>query len=66
MSETLCWQCDRVYYRRGCPWADDFKPVDGWNAKKQIKKNSGRKIVSYNVESCPLFIKTERKRGNKK
>lgn len=64
MSETLCWKCEKAYPNRGCPWADDFKPVKGWDAEKRIIGNGGHKIISYQVNRCPLFVKTER-RGNK-
>lgn len=56
-ATTLCFNC--VNAVNGCSWAREFKPVDGWTAKKtQIGNSSNynhRIIDSYYVTECPLF-----------
>ena len=55
---TLCWKCEKAC--GGCSWSADFKPVDGWKAKKTIisanhGNGSALEIESYLVRSCPKF-----------
>lgn len=55
-QQTLCWSCRRSY-TGGCSWADDFEPVEGWQAAPQlIKTHAGYDPdMTYFVTSCPLF-----------
>lgn len=41
-----------------------LNPSKAGTLKKRIIGNGGHKIISYQVNRCPLFVKTER-RGNK-
>ena len=52
---TLCWECARAYGL--CSWSKDFIPVAGWDATPTQNKRTS----SYNVHSCPLFIKEKRR-----
>lgn len=57
---TLCWDCSRAVGPRShrCSWANDFKPVDGWEAEFTIVHagNAGD-TTSYFVHKCPEFIR---------
>ena len=55
---TLCWRCAK---NTGlCSWSEDFTPVKGWRAIKQMIKNaSGELIESYHVIYCPKFERFE-------
>lgn len=60
LKNSLCWYCDNAY--GGCEWAQEFKPVEGWNAEPTEIKDKTRDttISSYNVKSCPKFIPDEK------
>lgn len=47
-EESICWECENAC-TKGCSWADEFIPVDGWEAEYCEKYDS------YSVKSCPLF-----------
>lgn len=56
-EETLCWSCRN--FAGGCSWSREFKPVDGWRARKikrlynvNLKGNHG----SFIVFECPQYI----------
>ena len=51
----LCWTCRKAC--GGCDWTRCFKPVEGWNAKQTVIKNSNGDIQSYRIKECPEFIK---------
>lgn len=52
-SSQLCWDCQRALPLRGCPWADNFQPVEGWTAfPKMIEGN----VPTYAIRECPLFL----------
>ena len=55
---TLCWDCENSVLR-GCSWFECFKPVEGWNADKQLVDGQ----VSYLVKECPLFVRDAYKNG---
>lgn len=55
---SLCWECARVYANRGCPWANRFEPVPGWDAEETLLisyDGEAHNVRSYNVRACPLF-----------
>ena len=54
-SETLCWSCAHATEGKAsaCPWAREFQPVPGWNAKKNLCDR--RRYESYRVRKCPLY-----------
>jgi len=53
-TSTLCWGCANAY--SGCSWSRDFKPVDGWDAKKtKIETHNRGYTDSYIVYKCPMF-----------
>lgn len=63
-DQSLCWDCACATESGTCPWATEFKPVDGWWAKPQTiwynaSYKDGRRerveIPSYLVIMCPLF-----------
>lgn len=54
-EQTLCWRCKKSYLG-GCDWADDFRPVEGWNAtRKDIHSSDHKTFESYVVHDCPKF-----------
>ncbi|MGN0961797.1 MAG: hypothetical protein ACI4PF_06355 [Christensenellales bacterium] len=55
--EQPCWWCSNAYAIGKCSWADNFKSVEGWNAKKTIicSYAGGTKIKSFKILKCPLF-----------
>jgi hypothetical protein len=59
-GDTLCWDCAKATAGSNCPWANEFKPVEGWDAKKteRIEMVYGKEkvIESYIVKKCPLFV----------
>ena len=74
--ETLCWYCKRnpaygVYkcqedyedYQFTCPWIEDGKEIEGWDADIGVEivgQNSDGTIYkdnSYCIKNCPLFVK---------
>lgn len=70
-NPTLCWTC--VNSDKGddstCPWAREFKPVDGWSAKptevyvarSEDSGGRGKHDNSFLVEKCPLFERDSRR-----
>lgn len=59
---TLCWSCKKATGGSDCPWANEFKPVEGWTATPERIKDSSRKknqsakyMDSFHVYACPLF-----------
>lgn len=70
MAETLCWKCKNTN-RFKCSWFNDFTPVPGWTAEKEIRhythtstrRENGKIIrwsakeefLSYYVRECPNF-----------
>ena len=56
-KETLCWECKKATGGEDCPWANEFKPVEGWTAiPTLVKVQVGQKEQSYIVSKCPLFV----------
>lgn len=56
VSNTLCWDCKKATGGADCPWANEFKPVEGWDATPtKMKMNGTRSVDSYDVHKCPLF-----------
>ncbi len=51
--QTICWSCQNAT-RKGCEWASEFMPVDGWEAEESFKKGAGK---TYIVHTCPKFIR---------
>lgn len=55
-NQTLCWDCRKAC--GGCPWADEFRPVRGWDAEETILRlGNGTETQSYRVSKCPLFVR---------
>lgn len=50
-QESLCWTCGKSI-TNGCSWATEFKPVQGWIARKR-----GYATVkgAYDVRYCPEY-----------
>lgn len=50
-QESLCWTCGKSV-TNGCSWAREFKPVQGWVARKR-----GYATVkgAYDVRYCPEY-----------
>ena len=60
-EETLCWQCGNAC-TKGCSWATDYTPVEGWDAEKTVVYSGnvgGPNIDSYIVRECPEFVQDE-------
>lgn len=55
---TLCFRCDRAYasIEKGCPWFLYGMPVIGWDAECRPLKCDDREVISYRVDSCPMFV----------
>lgn len=68
MKETLCFSCDHADKgdKSICPWAKEFKPVEGWDATKRVLffwiHNRKKPIESYKVINCPIYRKSKEKR----
>lgn len=61
--ETLCWTCQRASTTRDkqCGWVRCFKPIENWEAiPKRIIENRVKYMDTYQVISCPLYLKDER------
>ena len=60
-NSTICWDCQRAVGKDRCCWADNFKPVKGWNAIRNDLKSTpnGGLVISYIVLCCPLFVPDE-------
>ena len=48
-----CWTCKNAF--GGCSWSREFKPVDGWKAKKTFHLMNGEFAESYYIKSCPEY-----------
>ncbi len=49
---TLCWRCANNTGK--CSWSEDFTPVEGWKAIKQVIRNANGELMdSYHVIYCP-------------
>lgn len=49
VREQLCWSCANCY--GGCSWSREFKPVEGWTAKRSIKAD----VDTYSIIKCPEY-----------
>ncbi|MCR5566001.1 MAG: hypothetical protein K6F61_04055 [Clostridiales bacterium] len=58
--QTICWDC-RNAIEKGCEWANNYEPVEGWDAEESSKKGAGR---TYIVHSCPKFVRDSWHYGN--
>ena len=61
-TSTLCWDCKKSTAVDDCPWANDFTPVEGWDATETIlvlhsTRDYKKQDTSYIVHRCPLFAK---------
>ena len=54
-KETLCVTCDKAC-RKGCSWADELIPVDGWTAEENKH--------GYLVIECPEYQKEDKRNRN--
>ena len=52
-SQQLCWDCQRALPFRGCPWADNFQPVEGWTATPKVLTGN---VHTFAIRECPLFL----------
>ena len=70
---SICWKCKNAVPdgKYGCSWSRRFQPVEGWDAKPTLVKNTSHRkgfgsvhFNSYRVKGCPKFIpdKKEEKR----
>ena len=65
--QSICWECSRSVGMDMCCWAEEEKPVEGWEAEKTIFHcNKCRQYESYCVISCPLFKEDEQKKKDQK
>lgn len=52
---SLCWDCNKAF-TKGCSWAKNFVPVEGWTAERRDIRTNGRTgTESYKVSACPQF-----------
>ena len=54
-QETLCVKCGNAC-TSGCCWAEELKPVPGWNATAFYDKHRRRDLYSYCVNKCPQYV----------
>lgn len=66
-KQTLCWKCKKAAGGSDCPWANEFKPVEGWQAMPtivqmttQTKQREALLQDSFRVHKCPLFERDDR------
>lgn len=68
-EESLCWSCTKAVPQRNlrrCPWAEERRPVLGWDAiPTQQKIRDGVLLQSYRVKACPLYEKWGRYKNAK-
>ena len=50
MCEQVCWDCKKA--TGGCSWVDDFKPIEGWDARPTVVDDMEQ---SFEIKSCPEF-----------
>ena len=56
ISDTLCWNCGKALADSDCPWANNFIPVEGWEATStNVNMGNNRTQKSYVVHKCPIF-----------
>ena len=59
-ANSLCWECARA--TGFCPWSRYFEPVQGWEARRTIiRQSQDVEVESYDVFKCPLFEPDRRK-----
>lgn len=58
---NICFDCQRALPLRGCSWADNFQPVEGWTATPVTIKTNISHRDSYNITACPLFLQDKPK-----
>lgn len=69
-KETICFNCINSVPNpktgAGCSWSREYKPVDGWVAKKTMiinralaENDEDYMIPSYRVDACPMFDSDE-------
>jgi hypothetical protein len=68
-KESLCWSCERA--TGFCSWSRNFEPVPGWEAEPTEVKNTYKKgyfemVASYDVKACPLYIKDNKRKEERK
>lgn len=51
--DSICWDCKKANASGDCEWANQLKPVDGWEIKKSRNAENNEVIK---VISCPKFI----------
>lgn len=51
----ICWNCKNATGH--CSWSKCKKPIEGWVAFPVITKDREGGIRTYNIKSCPQFIK---------
>lgn len=58
-KDTLCWQCSKATAGEDCPWANEFIPVEGWEATPTTINHyyGNTHTNSFVVRKCPLFIR---------
>lgn len=60
---TLCWKCRNAVpkisggkYIAGCSWSIKLEPVEGWTARKSVKRGQkGVFVESWDVQDCPEY-----------
>lgn len=64
---NICFDCKKAC--GGCSWSERFEPVPGWKAKKVVQKSIVDKKVrvcdTYQIVSCPLFERDEKRKRNR-
>ena len=68
-EDQICINCQRATGKciDGviCPWAHNLSVVPGWEANKILLKEDGyTPYESYDIISCPLFLKDNPKKKN--
>lgn len=59
-NSSLCWECKKATGGSDCSWANEFIPVEGWDAKQTTivicsTRGYEKNDISYIVRKCPLF-----------
>ena len=51
----ICWDCQKACGE--CSWSRCYTPVEGWIAEFSVVHDEEGDFCSYNIISCPEFVK---------
>ena len=54
---SLCLDCESATKPWRCPWVKNFTPIEGWEATPTQLYKPPMHYDSFDVKSCPLFVR---------